>query len=170
VTESDVEEFDPAAMLRALNSHGVRFVVIGGIAAGVQGAIWVTTDLDICHARDRENHDRLALALKEIRGRPRELPVEVRVVLDARGLAAGTNWTLITRYGRLDLIGEPGGGQNYDTLVRRARLIHGDVDYLVASLDDLIAMKSDAARPKDIGQVELLRIAAEELRSAGQGS
>jgi hypothetical protein len=68
------------------------------------------------------------------------------------------------------LIGEPGGGHDYDTLVRRARLIHGDVDYLVASLDDLIAMKSAAARPKDIGQVELLRIAAEELRSAGQGS
>jgi hypothetical protein len=164
VTESDVEPFDPSAILRILNGHGVRYVVIGGIAAGVQGAIWSTTDLDICPARDSENGDRMAAALAELEARPRDLPEGVRVILDARGLAAGTNWTLATRYGRLDLIGEPGGGHDYNTLAPRARLIHGDENYLVASIEDLIAMKSDAGRPKDTGQVELLRIAAEELR------
>lgn len=31
-------------IVRALNQHEVRFVVIRGIAADVQGAIWATAD------------------------------------------------------------------------------------------------------------------------------
>jgi hypothetical protein len=163
VIRSEIERFDPLAIIRVLNRNEVQFVVIGGIAAGVQGAVWVTTDLDICHARDRENHERLARSLKQLEARPRDLPEGVRVVLDARGLAAGTNWTLMTRYGRLDLIAEPGGGLEYGPLATHARRFHGEEEYLVASLEDLITMKSAAGRPKDVGQVELLRTVAEEL-------
>jgi hypothetical protein len=162
VTELGVEAFDPMAIIRLLNVHGVRYVVIGGIAAGVQGAVWVTADLDICHARDRENLERLAAALAELEVRPRDLPAGVRVILDARGLAAGTTWTLGTRFGALDLLAEPGGGMSYETLAPRARTLEGEETYLVASLEDLITMKAAAGRPKDIGQVELLRLAAAE--------
>jgi hypothetical protein len=42
--------------------------------------------------------------------------------------------------------------------------LRGDEEYLIASIDDLITMKTAAGRPKDVGQVELLRIAAEEVR------
>jgi hypothetical protein len=45
------ETFDPIAIIRVLNEHQVRFVVIGGIAAGVQGAEWLTTDLDVVRSR-----------------------------------------------------------------------------------------------------------------------
>jgi hypothetical protein len=160
MTES--EAFDPLAIIRILNARGVRYVVIGGIAAGVQGVFWATFDLDICHARDRENHVRLAAALGELGASPRGLPDGVTVILDARGIGAGTTWTLATRFGSLDLVAEPGAGADYDTLASRARRFEGEESYLVASIEDLIAMKSAAGRPKDIGQVEMLRIAAEE--------
>jgi len=51
-----MDPFDPQALIAALNRHGVRYVVIGGIAGGVQGAIWATTDLDICYARGAGDH------------------------------------------------------------------------------------------------------------------
>jgi hypothetical protein len=158
-----VDAFDPLAIIRVLNEHQVRFVVIGGIAAGVQGAIWATADLHIAYARDRENHERLAAALAELEAEPVELPAGVHVALDVRSLAAGTNWTLMTRFGRLDLLGEPGGGLDYAKLAPRARLIQGEQTYKVASIEDLISMKTAAGRARDIGQVELLRLTAEEL-------
>jgi hypothetical protein len=163
MTRPAVDAFDPLAIIRVLNEHQVRFVVIGGIAAGVQGAIWATADLHIAYARDRENHERLAAALAELEAEPVELPAGVHVALDVRSLAAGTNWTLMTRFGRLDLLGEPGGGLDYAKLAPRARLIQGEQTYKVASIEDLISMKTAAGRARDIGQVELLRLTAEEL-------
>lgn len=71
----------------------------------------------------------------------------------------------MTRHGRLDLLGEPGGNLSYERLEPRARLIHGARTYRVASLPDLMAMKSAVGRPKDIGHVELLRRTAEEPTS-----
>lgn len=155
--------FDPLAMIRILNEHGVRFVVIGGIAAGVQGAIWATTDLDITYARGRDDHKRLASALAALEAEPVGLTPDVRVHLDARSLAVGDVWTLMTRYGRLDLLGEPAPGIDYDFLAQRARTIRGEQTYQVAAIDDLITMKRAAGRAKALAQIELLRATAEEL-------
>jgi hypothetical protein len=47
-----VDAFDPLAIIGVLNRHQVSFAVIRGIAAGVQGAIRATTDLDIAYACD----------------------------------------------------------------------------------------------------------------------
>lgn len=138
--------FDPLAIIGILNEHGVRFVVIGGIAAGVQGAMWATTDLDITYARDRVDLARLASALEALGAEPIELPAGVRVRLDGRSLRAGNVWTLSTRFGRLDLLGEPAPGLDYDAMSSRARTIRGAQTYLVATIDDLIAMKRAAGR------------------------
>jgi len=49
--------FDPERGLRALQSHGVRYVLIGGSAANALGAPLNTNDLDICDERTPENTD-----------------------------------------------------------------------------------------------------------------
>jgi len=158
-------EFDPAGLLETLYGHGVRYVVIGGIAAGVQGAVWATTDLDICYARTPDDLQRLAAALAGLEARPIGLDPGMRVKLDARALLRADIWTLDTRLGRLDIMREAVIGMDYAYLVARARTIRGErSDYLVASLDDLVAMKRAAARPKDVAHIELLQIARDELR------
>jgi hypothetical protein len=156
--------FDPLAIIGTLNRHGVRFVVIGGIAAGVQGVVWATADLDVCYARSGANVERLAEALAELAAEPAEAPPDDTITLDARTLRNGDWWTLTTKFGRLDCLGEPAPGISYETIAKGARVIRGSETYQVAAFEDLLTMKRAANRPKDVGQIELLRAAIEESR------
>jgi hypothetical protein len=157
------ETFDPIAIIRVLNRNEVPFVVIGGIAAGVQGAIWATLDLDICHGRERADYQRLAAALTELEARPEAVAAGVEVKLDAAALRHGDWWSLRTKHGKLDCLGEPAPGVDFVFLAPRAIRFEGEESYLVASFEDLIRMKREAGRPKDIAHIELLRAAEEEL-------
>jgi hypothetical protein len=153
--------FDPLAIIEILNRHEVPFVVIGGIAAGVQGAMWATFDLDITYSRNRADLKRLAAALAELNASPIDLEDGLQIHFDESGLQHGDIWTLQTRHGRLDLLAEPAPGLRYETLEPRARTIAGEQTYRVASIADLIAMKRQASRPQDEGHVRLLRAAWE---------
>src|SRR6266508_392331 len=88
--------FDPLAGLRALVERGVRFVLIGGYAAALRGSPMITGDVDICHARDRENLARLAAALQGLRARLRGGPPDVPFLLEAPTLEAGDHFTFAT--------------------------------------------------------------------------
>jgi hypothetical protein len=161
MTDRAPAAFDPLAIIDILNQHSVPFVVVGGIAAGVQGAMWTTFDLDVVYSRERAGLRRLAAALQDLDARPIDLEAGLTVSLDERSLRHGDVWTLATRHGRLDLLGEPAPGMRYEALAARARTIDGRATYLVASIADLIAMKRHAGRPRDEGQIELLRAAWE---------
>ena len=159
--------FEPERLVAVLNRHGVRYVIIGGIAAGLQGAAWTTADLDICYARDRVNLKALAEALAELDARPVEWPADAPPPsLDARALGHGDVWTLETRHGRLDLIGMPAPGIDHAFLARTAERFEVDGEpILVAGLEELMAMKRAAGRPQDRAHLELL-MAARELAGA----
>ncbi|MGQ0669498.1 MAG: hypothetical protein ACT4PO_07485 [Actinomycetota bacterium] len=62
-------EFRPEEILRVLNEHGVRFVLIGGFAAVIHGSPYVTTDLDIVPDESRTNLHRLSAALSALHAR-----------------------------------------------------------------------------------------------------
>ena len=64
-------EFDPRAIFDALDRHGVRYVLIGGMAAILHGASHVTTDVDVVPQDARENLERLSEVLKELHARIR---------------------------------------------------------------------------------------------------
>ncbi len=164
-TEDDevVTAFDPLGLIGVLNEHLVDFVVAGGFAAGVQGAVWVTIDLDIAYSRERGNLTRLATALTALDAQPVGLPVGVAIKLDARALTAADVWTLWTRLGRLDLMSEPAPGLTFQALRDRARTIEGRETYRVASINDLVAMKRHAGRPKDIAHLDILATVADVM-------
>jgi hypothetical protein len=156
--------FDPLAGLRALVDHGVRFVLIGGYAAALRGSPMITGDVDICHARDPENLDRLAEALGSLGARLRGAPADVPFRLDGRTLAAGDHFTFATDAGPLDCLGTPAGTDGFADL--DAAAADEDLDGLVvrvASLDDLIRMKRAAGRPQDRIAVEWLSAIRDEL-------
>ena len=160
--------FDPLRAFRTLEEHGVRFVVIGGIGGRLHGSPTVTNDTDICYERTPENLERLAGALRSIKAKLRGVQEDVPFILDEKTLAAGDHFTFTTQAGDLDCLGTPSGVSGFEQLAERAAPFDVDgLTVLVASLDDLIAMKRAAGRPKDLIEVEVLaavRAEAEESR------
>lgn len=151
-------------ILRELLDTGVQFVLIGGLASQVHGSPSLTGDVDICFALGRENLERLALAVQALGSVRRELPSGVHAPLDARALRAGDVFTLTTRYGDLDLLAHPDPGLDFEALVSRSIRVEVFGKAInVASLDDLMAMKRAAGRPKDRIELEILGALREEL-------
>jgi hypothetical protein len=138
------------ATLKLLADSNVKFVVIGGYAAMLQGSVILTRDLDICYERSAENLARLASALSPIHPKLPGAPSEITFSLDERTLAQGMNFTLQTDLIDLDLFGEISGVGQFPDVVRDADHIHVyDFPHLVASLDTLIRSKRAAGRRKD---------------------
>lgn len=158
--------FRPDEILRRLTDAGVRFILVGGLAAQAHGSTSLTNDLDICHARDHDNLRRLAAVLTEVVAVRRGLPVDAPVMppLDIRTLHAGSLFTLSTRFGDFDLLADPDPGFNFDRLLPAAvPATTAGVRVLAAGLDDLMAMKRAAGRPKDRVELEILGALREEL-------
>lgn len=155
--------FDPLEVFRTLETHGVRYVVIGGVGARLLGSPTVTRDTDICYERSPENLERLAAALGDLDVELRGVGEPVPFLLDARTLAAGDHFTFTSRAGDLDILGTPAGVEGFTELAEHAVTFDlGDVTVPVASVDDLIRMKRSAGRPKDLIEVEVLAAVRDE--------
>jgi hypothetical protein len=163
---SELAVFRPDEILHRLVDAEVRFVLVGGLAAQAHGSPSLTNDLDICYARDPENLEALASVLADIAAVRRGLPPDAPKLpqLDARTLRAGGLFTLTTRFGAFDLLADPDPGLDYEALVRSAiPAVSAGIPVLVASLEDLIAMKRAAGRPKDLVELEILGALREEI-------
>src|SRR5262245_25251012 len=128
--------------------HGIEFLVIGGQAAVLHGSPIPTFDIDLCYRRTADNLHHLADALNEIHSTLRGAPPDLPFRLDAQSLALGSNFTLNTDFGPLDLLGwvEPFG--TYQELIDRAEHIDlGGCTVRVIHLDDLITIKRFINRP-----------------------
>jgi hypothetical protein len=161
------EEFQPRPILETLVAHEVDFVLIGGLAGIARGSSYATYDVDLAYARDADNLERLAAALRELHATLRGAPKDVPFLLDAETIAKGAHFTFDTPYGGVDILTDPDGAPPYDRLVAAAgppAPIEG-VLIRVASLDHLIAMKEASDRPKDRNMATEYRTISDELRA-----
>lgn len=155
--------FDPQRILAALVARGVDFVIIGGVAAVLHGAAYVTVDLDVCPSTDHQNLDRLSAALEDLDARIRVegVPEGFAFSHDGAALGRATIWNLQTNAGDLDLAISPSAVGGFEALAGNASQQDlGGLHVLVASLDDIIRSKRAANRPKDhlaLPQLERLR-------------
>ncbi len=147
--------------------HGVRYVLIGAVAARLHGFPRMTADADITPARDPANVRRLVAALRELEARVFTESVPEGLTFDCSPamLARADLWNLTTLAGRLDVAFTPSGTRGYDDLIRNA--VRFDVfgtTLDAASLEDIIRSKEAADRPQDRQDVVILR---EMLRQRG---
>lgn len=154
---------DLLGFVRVLSGAGVQYIIVGGVAAGIHGALRTTLDLDIVYARDPGNVARLVAALAPfhpyLRGAPPGLPFQ----LDAETILGGLNFTLTTSLGDLDLIGEITGGGRYEALTSSADAVELEgFQCLVVSLPKLIHLKRAAGRGKDRESLAELEALLEE--------
>jgi len=146
--DPDAPPLQASELFRLLDRHGVRYVVVGGLAGTVYGATRVTFDIDLVPEWSDDNLESLAAALREAEAEP--FPIDAATL---RGFEVST-WR--TRLGDIDLIvGTPtarrGTLARYETLATRARSreVFG-VTILVAGIDDLIESKQALAREADL--------------------
>jgi len=142
---------DFPALLRVLDAHGVRFLIVGGAAATAHGSARLTQDLELVYDRSPENLERLVRALAPhepyLRGAPPGLPF----VFDVETLRGGLNFTLTSKLGDVDLLGEIVGGGGYEDLEPHCEPMEiFEVRCRVLGLDKLIEVKRAAGRPKDL--------------------
>ena len=156
----EVAPLDPERLITTLARHEVRYVMIGAMAARLQGFPRVTADADITPAADAENLRRLADALRELDARvytesvPEGLPFDCTAAM----LVRADLWNLVTSAGRLGVAFAPSGTAGYEDLITEA--VPFDVFGVrlhVASLEDIIRSKEAADRPQDRQDVVVLR-------------
>jgi len=145
----------------------VDFIVVGLMAAVAQGSPIPTRDLDVTPSQAADNYERLVAALGDLDAKLR-LPdgTGVDFPIEPGYLAANPAWTLLTRFGVLDLVFLPAGTRGFDDLRRQALELDLGTGkpVLVASLIDVIRMKEAAGRPKDAAALPAIRQTLEVIR------
>lgn len=154
---------DFAKAVTALHGGQVEFIIVGGVAAILNGLGYSTYDLDVVYARDQSNIQRLVSSLAPygpyLRGAPPGLPF----VLDERTIRMGLNFTLVTTFGDLDLFGEVTGIGGYRELLPLSSQVTAfGVQCRHANLEALIRMKRASGRPKDLEILAQLQALLEE--------
>ena len=156
----EVAPFDPARILRVLAAHEVSFILIGALAARLQGFPRLTADADITPSGDEENLERLAAALRELQARvfTEGIPTGLDFDCTAATLSRAEMWNLVTSAGRVDVVFLPLGTKGYEDLRTGAVEfeLYGD-RFEVASLKDIIRTKEASDRPQDRQDVAVMR-------------
>jgi hypothetical protein len=155
-------------LLACLVRHDVDFLLVGGVAAIAYGARRPTADLDCLARRSDENLGRLAFALRELNARLRvhgltdDEAARLPTRLDSATLGRMEISTWRTDAGDFDVLTDlpasDGRRLRYGDLIERAELqdVSG-VAVRVAALQDVIASKEWADRPKDRAALDELR-------------
>lgn len=142
-------------ILELLEQHGVAYVVVGGVAAVLQGAPMTTFDIDALVKVDEANADRLLAALTDLDARYRERDRVIRP--DRADILAGGHLLLMTNSGPLDVLGHIAQEKRYEDVVSSTLTIDvGGLSIRVLSLEALLEDKKSLGRDKDLAALRLL--------------
>jgi len=140
--------------VRVIRRHGVRYLVIGGVAAVIHGVPRATFDLDMLVEASRGNAERLLQALIEA-------GFGTATLTNVEDLLSHEITVLLDRV-RIDVQTSTPGLVFQDAWERRVTIQYQGQAFQVVSLQDLIASKKASGRPVDLEDVRLLSLRAEE--------
>lgn len=144
------------AVLAELVRGRVEFVVIGGVAAVLRGAPVMTFDLDIVPARDAANAERLQRALAALNARYRG---HRDVEPTAEDLQRPGHHLLLTRAGPIDVLWLAVGERDFEKLsaCSDSLPLREGLEARALRLEEILAMKEQLGREKDLAALPILR-------------
>jgi hypothetical protein len=144
-------------LLQTLVQHQVDFIVVGGVAALLEGAPILTLDLDVLYDPTPANIARLIDALDELKARYRD-PAGRHIVPDIEKLRTMRTHLLLTDLGALDVLRTVGNALTYaDLLDRTVEYELAGTRIQVLELAGVIETKEQANRDKDRAMLPVLR-------------
>lgn len=154
---------DLSEVLEGLLEAGIDFILVGGLAAVIQGAPVTTMDVDIVHNQSSDNIARLLTFLKSVEAVYRRLDDKL-IEPKERDLSGKGHVLLRTRTGPLDVLAVVEGGRSYKDLLEHSV----DIDFRghtlrVLDLKTLIELKKASQDPKDKQRLPVLRETLRQL-------
>jgi predicted nucleotidyltransferase len=137
-------------IIAALVAAGVRFVVVGGVAATLHGSARLTNDIDLCYDPAPDNLEALVRLLRGWHAYLREVEPGLPFTLDVRALRTTPIMTLVTDLGNLDLLDRVLGLGAYAEVLAASEPVNLEgIEFRALTLPALIAAKKATGRPKD---------------------
>jgi predicted nucleotidyltransferase len=158
-------------ILRVLAEQKVQFIVVGGVAAVLQGAPIQTFDLDLVHSRTPANLARLLRALESIDAHFREHK-DRKIRPRLSNLDISGHLLLSTSEGPLDVLGTIGEELGYSELKTDSVLVDIGQGFRVRvlKLAKYIEVKERLGREKDKAILPILRRTLDEKQRQRKGA
>ena len=150
-------------VLDGLLEAGVDFILVGGLAAVIQGAPVTTMDVDIVHSQAPQNIDRLLAFLRTVDAVQRRMDDQL-IEPKVRDLSGKGHVLLTTRIGPIDVLAAIEGGRSYQDLMEHTV----EIDFRghplrVLDLKTLIEFKKTSTDPKDKQRLPVLEETLRQL-------
>lgn len=155
---------DLSAIIKGLLESGVEFILVGGLAAVIQGAPVTTMDVDIVHKRSSENISKLFTFLESHEAIYRRL--DNKHISPQKEDFTGMGHTLLsTRLGPLDVLAFVEGGKTYEDLLAHTTGINFRGHLVrVLEIETLIELKKVSRDAEDKQRLSILEETLRQLK------
>ncbi len=140
-----------ANVCRSLNKHEVDYMIIGGIAVGVQGYPRYTADIDFWYRPTVSNYNKILNVLAELGVDTSSLD---GIIFDPQ-----KTFLRIPNFGvSVEFLPQIPGIESFTDAQRNAlKIVFDEIEINVLGYDDLIRNKEFVGRPNDLLDVEELK-------------
>jgi hypothetical protein len=161
---SEEEKTGLSLILEGLCQAGVEFILVGGLAAVVQGAPITTMDVEIVPRQTSDNLSRLLDFLKSIDACHRRL--DAKIIPPALEHISGEGHALFrTRFGPLDILAVIEAGQSYDDLVEHTiEIDFRNSKLIVLDLETLVELKKSSKDSRDKQRLPVLEETLHQIK------
>ncbi len=157
-------------IFKSLNDAGVKYLLAGGLAVVAHGYVRFTADVDIILGMDEQNLMSAMKVFDALGYKPRA-PVKLNDFVNAekrfewiseKGLTVFSLWNPDEPATEIDIFVEP--PIDFDNAYSAGVIcnIANEIDVKVLSLNDLVFIKRQAGRQKDLDDIDKLAIINEE--------
>ena len=148
---------DLEKLINQLEKAGIKYILVGGMAAIAQGAPLFSFDLEIVHERSEGNTEKIKHLLTQLDAYQRRYD-DLKLKPDFDALKGSGHMLLSTKFGPLDILGSIEKGLGYEELIDNVIEIdfHGHTLH-VLNLETLIDLKQASTRVEDQQRLKILK-------------